>query len=37
METFAIVLVILVFFVLFKSVVIVRHGYEYTMENIRVF
>ena len=33
METFAIVLVILVFFVLFKSVVIVRQGYEYTIES----
>lgn len=33
METFAIVLVILVFFVLIKSVVIVRQGYEYTVEN----
>ena len=33
METFAIILVVLVFFVLIKSVVIVRQGYEYTVEN----
>lgn len=33
METFAIILVILVFFIIFKSAVIVRQGYEYTIEN----
>ena len=37
METFAIILVLLVFFVLFKSVVIVRQGYEYTIENFGRF
>lgn len=33
MEIFAIILVILVFFIIFKSAVIVRQGYEYTIEN----
>lgn len=33
MQTFAIFLVISVFFVLLKSIVIVRQGYEYTVEN----
>lgn len=37
METLAIVLIVLVFAVLVKSVVIVRQGYEYTVENFGRF
>lgn len=37
METLAIVLIVLVFVVLLKSVVIVRQGYEYTVENFGRF
>ena len=37
METLAVVLIVLVFVVLLKSVVIVRQGYEYTVENIGRF
>ena len=33
MEIFAIILVLLVFFILFKSIIIVRQGYEYTIES----
>ncbi len=37
METLAVVLIVLVFVVLLKSVVIVRQGYEYTVENFGRF
>ncbi len=37
METLAVVLIVLVFVVLIKSVVIVRQGYEYTVENFGRF
>ena len=37
METLAIVLIVLVFVILTKSVVIVRQGYEYTVENFGRF
>lgn len=37
METLAVVLIVLIFVVLLKSVVIVRQGYEYTVENFGRF
>ena len=33
MEVLAVILIILAFFILFQSVIIVRQGYEYTIEN----
>ena len=37
MPTFGIILVALAFFIILKSVVVVRQGYEYTIENFGRF